>query len=222
MLESNPAPIITLVEQQKKRSNRYNIYINDEYSFAVHEDVLVKHRLTKGQEIDKEQLLIILKSEEHQQAYLHAIRYIMRKARAQHEIEKRLLEKEFEQEIINEVIIKLKSQNLIDDQDFATRLTEHRIQSQKKGRKWVQQELVQKGVSKENVQHALDQIDEEEERRLAYELGKKRWIRQKGTTQEKRRKIGSFLLRRGYTNYLVNQVLRELQGEDFEEDEQYL
>ena len=36
------------VEKQKQGRYRYNIFLNEEFAFSVHEDILVKHRLIKG------------------------------------------------------------------------------------------------------------------------------------------------------------------------------
>lgn len=214
-----PTPsIITLVEQQKRRSRRYNIYLNDDYAFSIHEDVLVKHRLFKGEEVHADHLQQILKDEEQQKVFSQALRFITRKPRAMKEIEKKLLEKGYELEIINTVLQKLIQQKYINDQEFAATLTNYRIRSQKKGRRWVKQELIQKGLSKDHVEQAMAQIDSDTEYNFAYEIAKKRWDRQNGEDMEKRRKVGGFLLRRGYTNETVNRVLRKLQGNDMEDE----
>ena len=39
---------ITKIEVQKKKQNRFNIYINDEFAFGVDEATLLKFSLTKG------------------------------------------------------------------------------------------------------------------------------------------------------------------------------
>ncbi len=204
---------ITSVERQPKNRHRYNIFIDGVYAFSVHEEVLIKHRLLKGERIDADTIRSVLEEEEQQQAYLHAIQYIGRKPRAEKEVTVCLRRKGFAPQLIERVVRKLKEQKYIDDAQFAKLWTDHRIYSHKKGRKWVQQELLLKGVSKERVQDALRQIDEDEEFRCAYELAAKRWTRQDAAQPERSRKVAAFLLRRGYPHSMVSRIIRQLRAE---------
>ena len=45
-------PIITKITTQTKRTDRYNIFIDEKYAFSVAEEVLLKFQLKKGKEID--------------------------------------------------------------------------------------------------------------------------------------------------------------------------
>lgn len=101
--------------------------------------------------------------------------------------------------------------------------TENRIISQRKGRNVVKQELQQKGLSREHIQEAIGTIDPEEEYQSAYQLAKKKWLHSTGSGLERKRKIGSFLLRRGFTNAVVSKALQQIineAGEKVESDEE--
>ena len=50
--------LITSIEKQKKSRFRYNIFLNEQFAFSVHEDMLVKHRLLKGQYINAASCLL--------------------------------------------------------------------------------------------------------------------------------------------------------------------
>lgn len=211
--------MITLIEQQKRRKNRYNIFLNHEYAFSIHEDVLVKHRLSKGLQIDEGRLSQLIHDEEQQNAFLQAIRFISHKPRSKKEIENKLSQNGYEEEIIQVVMHKLMEQKYVDDQEYAKALTEYRIHSQKKGRRWIMQELVHKGIPKSFADQAIEQINEETEYQLAYELGSKRWERQTGSLLDRKRKVAGFLLRRGYTNDLVNRVISKLQANSMNDED---
>ena len=45
---------ITKIEVQKKKQNRFNIYLNNEFAFGVDEDTLLKFGLTKGTELTQD------------------------------------------------------------------------------------------------------------------------------------------------------------------------
>jgi regulatory protein len=211
--------IITRVEKQKKYKHRYHIFINEEYAFSVHEDTMIKHRLFKGELIQPDRMLHILQDEERHKAYSKAMRMIGRRPHSTQEIKRKLKEQAFEDDIIGWTLDKLKQQNYLNDEDFAKVLTENRIYSQHKGRNYVRQELQQRGVSRELIQEAMNHINPEEEYHGALTLAQKKWKLTNGSTLDKRRKTLTFLMRKGYTGSVVNQVMQEV-ANGFEDDEE--
>ncbi|ANE48972.1 hypothetical protein SY83_16410 [Paenibacillus swuensis] len=212
---------ITTVERQKRSKHRYNIHVGGTYAFSVHEDIMIKHRLIKGEKIDKEQLEVILQDEERESAYIQAVRFLSFSPRTVKELRMKLKEKGYEQDPTDFAIDKLKAQKYVDDKTLAKQLTEQRIYSQKKGRKLVSQELAFKGVPKEDIQSALDQVDTDRELASAMELGLKRWRGMSGETMDKKRKLSGFLLRRGYAYDQVHAVLKACvagENEELEDD----
>ena len=83
--KSDSALVITKVQAQKAK-NRFNIYINDEYSFAVDDSILVKHRLIKGKELDNETIEVLKVKGELSKAYQAALHYLNYKMRTEKEI----------------------------------------------------------------------------------------------------------------------------------------
>ena len=45
-------PLITKITRQKNNPERYNIYIEDNYAFAVDESLLVKYQLSKDKVLE--------------------------------------------------------------------------------------------------------------------------------------------------------------------------
>lgn len=215
--------LITKVERQKGNKHRYNIFLDEEYAFSVHEDIMVKHRLIKGESVERARIETIVRDDERHQAYLEGIRYIGRRPRSQKEVKLHLKEKGYEPEQIDEVVDRLQSERYLDDGSFAKLWTEHRIISQRKGRRWVEMELTQKGVDDGDIAAAFREIDPEEEFAGAWELGLKKWRITGGEGLERKRKVMAFLMRRGYSNELVNRVIRKLsQGKmDYPDTEEF-
>jgi regulatory protein len=213
--------IITKVEKQKRNKYRYNLFINEEYAFSVHEDTMIKHRLFKGEQIQTERMQQILHDEEQHKVYSKALRMIGRRPHSIQEMKRKLKEQGFEADIIGSALETLQQQNYINDEHFAKALTESRINYQRKGRNYVRQELQQRGVSRELIQGAMDQINPEEEYEGALTLAKKKWNLTSGTNQDKRRKTLSYLMRRGFTGAVVSKVLQEV-GNGYEEEDEGL
>ncbi|AEI44260.1 regulatory protein RecX [Paenibacillus mucilaginosus] len=203
--------IITKVEQQKRTKNRYNIYINEAFALSVHEDVLIRHHLLKGAEVDTETLVRILSEEEKNRAYLDAVRLLSSRLRSVHEIRSRLKLKGYGPELITGTVDRLRREGYLNDAEFAQMLTKQRIVSQKKGRHFIKQELQQKGIAKEEIQEAIAQVDEETEYEMARQLAEKRYAGEMRKDPLKaRRKIAGFLQRRGYPGSVVSRVLSGL------------
>jgi regulatory protein len=200
--------VITKIEQQKGNKRRYNVYVNDDYAFAVHEDILIKHRLLKGVFVTNEQMAVVLKDEEQNDAYLKAVRFLGFRPRTRKEVRQRLQQEGYEEGLIDETLQRLANERYLDDKEFAKMWTEHRIHSQKKGKALIRQELLQRGVDREHVQEALQHIDREEELQSAVEIGAKKWRQTSGETFDRKRKTAAFLMRRGYSGEVVQQALR--------------
>ncbi|MEC0265193.1 regulatory protein RecX [Paenibacillus anseongense] len=216
--EEQQMSIITLVEKQKRGKHRYNIFLNEEYAFSVHEDILIKHRLVKGESVDLQDMERIIQDEEQNNAYMKALRAIGRRPHSSSELKRKLKESGYEPPIIEWVIEKLAAQNYLNDEEFAKMWTDSRIISQKKGRNLVRQELQQKGIDKELVKHAMENINQEDEIAGAMKLAQTKWKQTSGELFDKKRKTAAFLMRRGYTGAVVTKVLGQLSSEPSEDD----
>lgn len=211
--EVGQSGVITKIERQKGRNKRYNIYINDHYALSVHEDVLIKHQLHKGQVLSEQEWQQLSEDDVKQRAYLQAIRYLNYRARTSKQLEQKLLDQHYEPHIVEAVIALLKDQKYVDDDQYAHLLAEQRLKSQHRGKRWVRQELAAKGLSNDQIEQAVAHVDEDMERALAYDIALKRWQRMNDVELHvKKRRINDFLLRRGYSYSIVNDVLRKLAG----------
>jgi regulatory protein len=206
--------MITRVEQQKRHKHRYNIHVNGEYAFAVHEDIVVKYRLLKDSVITEPFINEVIYEEERHGAFLIALRYIGRSMRSKKEVCTKLASKGYEEDIISSVLHKLITEKLVDDHEYATTLTRQRMRLNKKGPLWIRRELIQKGISKPEIQFALAQFDERDEFEQALALAIKRWELQTGDEVTKLRKIMNLLLRRGYTVDIARKVLSKLNNSE--------
>ncbi|MHA6529179.1 regulatory protein RecX [Paenibacillus sp. BAC0078] len=211
---------ITRVERQKKSDHRYIIHFGA-YNMTVHEDVMIKYRMITGNSFMKADLEEIVVADERQRAYVEGLRYLERKPRTAQEMERRLREKEIGETIIAEVLQRLQQERFLDDPLYAKQWAEQRITNQRKGKLWIRQELREKGIDKTLISEALENITPEQELESALQTGRKKWSLIRGDVNDKRRKTGAFLMRRGFSGDMVRQVLNILrEEEDFEGEEE--
>jgi regulatory protein len=202
--------IITMVEEQKRSKHRYNIYINEEYAFSVHEDLIVKFRLLKGTVVTEALREEMMSEEEFQAAYRTALKYIGRAMKTAKEVKDKLKLKGYEEDIVSKVVALMNEERFIDDDFYASALAKQRLHSNKKGPLWIKRELSQKGVSKSLVEQALTQFDAEDEKLQASALALKRWPQTKGEWPARVHKISSLLHRRGFTSEAVRYAIDQL------------
>jgi regulatory protein len=205
--------VITKIERQKRAKDRYNLYIEEQYVFSIHEDVLIKYSLAKGTAIDEKELKAIVDAQDKQQAYLDAIRLLSFRLRSEHELKARLRQKNYELPTIEDTLDRLRREQYIDDSLFAEQLTQQRIHSAKKGRNWIKQELQQKGLKSEHITSAIGQIDEQMEYSNAYNLIYKKYgssLKPDSDVQNIKRKAYALLQRRGYSSSVTSRAVREL------------
>lgn len=215
-IESFPEDVdleITSVQLMKRPKYRYVISFG-RYSLEVHEDVMIKYRMIKGTVFNKAELIEIVVADEKERVYSDALQYLSRKPRTGYEISVRLREKGWGEDIVNDVLNRLSEEGLVNDALYAQEWAGQRVKSRGKGKLWVRQELRQKGVSKPLIEEALVGVSEEDEYDSALQLGSKKWNSTSGEYIDKKRKVGAFLMRRGFSGGLVSRVLRELADND--------
>ncbi len=212
---------ITAIEPQKRDPNRVNIHLDGNYAFGLAR--ITAAWLKVGQELSEEKIASLQAEDDRERAYQQAMLFLSYRARSESEIRQNLSKHEFPQEVIEQVIERLRENKLADDRQFARAWVENRNTFRPRSRRALQMELRQKGLSKEAAQSALEGLDEEA---LAYEAGLKKARRlQSKEWSEFRKKLSEHLARRGFPYSVIASVVSRIWNEthteqkfDFEEE----
>jgi regulatory protein len=202
-LQAGEQAVILAVETHPKQPGMYRLAVrlpdkSGEKLLTVHEDTLVSMRLLKGRRLTHEEWEELLKEEALEEAYRAALAILERKARTVRELTEAMKRKGFSQDAIAGSIRRLKQRRLLDDAAYARRFAEQRVAMQRKGSRLVRQELLQRGISREEADQALQALDSGVEQETALALARKKWPGIKGEPREKRMKLIAFLVRRGF------------------------
>ena len=105
----------------------------------------------------------------------------------------------------------------MNDQEFALAWATSRHNHKKISKRVIATELRQKGVTQEEINHALDSIDDDAEYQSAFELAMKKYSTMSRLEPEVQiRRIQSLLQRKGFGFPVIARVMRELGiGTDF-------
>ncbi len=208
--------IVTGIERQKRHPDRVNLYLDGEFAFGLHREVLLRAGLRKGDELSPEALEAIKGREEYCLARQNALRLISYRMRSERELRSRLLEKEFEPRTIDRVIEDLRGIGMLDDAAFARAFIHDARMRRPTGRRLLTKQLRLRGVTRTVLDEALGESAEagdEESMALAAAKNYLRRSRRPGTAQERqqlRRRTAGFLERRGFEWSLISTVLRKL------------
>ncbi len=146
-----------------------------------------------------------------------ALNLLTFRARTEKEVEKRLKERGYPQEIIEEIIEKLIKLKYLDDKSYADDFIRNRV---KYGTRKLKIDLRQKGIDNEMVQECLDEcLDAETEfaRALCEAQKALKTIRPPYDRLVINRLRGR-LARRGFTGDVINQVMNEIKLLDIDDE----
>lgn len=205
---------ITAIEPQKRRGNRRSIYVDGEFFAGVDEGIVLELGLKVGQQVDAERLAEVLHTEEVRRARESALTLLDYRARSRKELERRLLQKGYSEDIVAEVLTRLENVDLVNDERFAMDWVAGRLAYRPTGKSRMLWDLRSKGVPPEIVDEALAQVDEEQEYEMALDLAEKKLGGARLKDIETKRKLMGFLQRRGFRWDVVSRVLERLAPED--------
>ncbi len=202
--------IISAVEPQKKKKDRYNIYAGGDYICSLGAESIVVFGIKEGAEIDIENLRNAVDADNTQYAFDSAVNLLSFKMRTKKEIRDKLLLKKIDGEAVEKAIKKLESYGYIDDKKYAELFVESAVSEARYGKKVVEYKLKQKGIDEGNIEKAMEKFSEDKERETAsgYYLTLK--AKYAGEEAMKRRsKIYSNMARRGFTYDIINSLITE-------------
>ncbi len=148
---------VTRLETQKKNPQRLNVYLDGEFAFGISR--AAAPWLSEGDQLSQEKVQNLKRSDLLESAYQRALNYLSYRDRSEQEIRKNLVKKEIPEEIIQEVLDKLRQSTLVNDRAFARNWIENRSQFKPRGKKALSVELRQKGVAREIIEEELEGLE---------------------------------------------------------------
>lgn len=191
---------ITKIERQKKRSNRYNIFLDGEFAFGLYDDTILKYGLRTNDEIGDEKINEMRKADEYIFGKNVAYKFLSYRQRSEKEIRTKLKEKKIQTGTIEKVIEYFKELKYLNDEIFSKTYLQNQLINKPAGKRLLKMKMLEKGISKETADKVLKENYTEEEElssaKLLLTKYKKR-IKQKDEREIKRRCF-QYLISRGF------------------------
>lgn len=191
---------ITKIERQKKRSNRYNIFLDGEFAFGLYDDTILKYGLRTNDELDEDKIKEMREADEYIFGKNVAYKFLSYRQRSEKEIRTKLKEKKIQLETIEKIINYFKDLKYLDDEVFSKTYLQSQLINKPAGKRLLKMKMLEKGISKETADKVLkDNFSEEEELSSAKLLLTKYKKRiKKKDEREIMRKCFQYLVSRGF------------------------
>ena len=221
MDESSDPPLhegeVTKLEVQKNNPDRVSVFIDGEFAFGVHQDLVLTHRLSAGRTLTPDEQRAIIEDDRVAKAKSRALDYLAHKPRTETEVRRKLRQKEYSEPVIESVVKRLHELGYLDDAQYAEQYVERRFASKGYGPVRIRQELRKRGIDRHLAETAVDDFLEDESTLVAArEKAEKRWprIAREDDPRKRRDKLYRYLKRRGYTYDTIRVVIDEMEAQN--------
>lgn len=226
-------------------ADKVHVFVDGKHALTVSLDVAAAERLTVGQACPPERLARLHSALEEAQVYESALNFLSYRPRSAREVEQRLRKKGHTPEQIEVAMERLREQGYVDDQAFARFWIGNRQTFSPRGPRLLRSELRQKGVPTDIVDAAMAEYQDEQAQReeqsaqVALEAGtsddepasgsddasalalarKRMRVLSNLDPVTAKRRLSSFLARRGYNYDVIAPVLQRLLSDESDEDD---
>jgi regulatory protein len=208
-------PTVTQIQEQKRRANRRNVFLDGSFAFGCNLNVIARFRLREGMSLTAEEVEQIQRGEVRQECFDAAMRYLESRLHSRSELRRKLMRKEFGPSIIDGVLDDLTRMNYLDDSRFAVAKATSAARHKSHGPRRAMMELMRAGVQSEVAKKATAAVYDDKADTLA--IAMKLAERQAGRLKRldpavAKRRLVSMLLRRGFDFEAIKPVVAKVLG----------
>ena len=197
---------VTKIEPVTKA--KYKVFLDEQFAFVLYKGELSRYKIQEDAQLSEETIKEIKKEILEKRAKLRAMHLLERMDRTEAELYAKLKRDLYPEDIIEIAMRYVKSFGYIGDKGYARRFVESRQGS--KSKLEIKMSLLQKGISKEIVSEVLEAYYDGQDESMAIQrlLDKKRFSTETATEEEKR-KIYGYLMRKGFSYEEIRRVIKE-------------
>lgn len=144
---------------KKDKSGKYKVFFNDNISYLLYDDTIIKYNLLSKKEITDKLFNEIIKYNSFFEYYNKCIKYISTKMRTDKEIEKYLLKYNVEKNIISDIISLLYERGFLNKNNYLIAFVNDQFNLTKNGPLKIKKALCDLGYSDEEIETHLNKYD---------------------------------------------------------------
>lgn len=204
---------------KKTSKGRYKLLLDNGDEVVLYEDVIVNNNLLFNKELSSDVLAGLMKQNGDVHAYQMALNYISIRLRSEREVFNYLTKKQVSEEVINQVIARLKRENYLNDFNFAKSFCNDQIILTPQGPERIKNQLLKLGVNEDVVQEVVEELDKEIIREKLSNLMEKQIRLKKGSSSMIKVKLINYFINLGYPK---DMILEEISSFNLKTDVNHL
>lgn len=196
--------MITKIAPAAKTPGRYNVFVNEEFSFSLDETQLVDSQIKKGEKMDSARYLDLKNDSDFGKNYIAALDLISRRMRSEKEIRDYGFRKKWSKNTTEKVVKRLGERGYLNDETFAKMFVNSRANLRNFSRKKMEVELIKKGINKEVREKVLTENENFDEQKSLKKMIEKKWNHYADD-----QKMIAYLARQGFNFDDIKNALRD-------------
>ena len=149
-----------IIKYEKKSSGNYLVYLDNNQSIKLNEEIILKYKLLYKKDIDEFLLKDILEDNNNYDIYNKCVKYISVRLRSINEMREYMQKKNVSPHLIDEVITKLLKNKLLDDDKFTKAFISDKLKFTTMGPYRIELELKKHNIDNAIIYKYLSTIDE--------------------------------------------------------------
>lgn len=196
-------------EIKKLKSGKYKIKI-DGNTIITYDDVLLENNVLTKKDIDNDVYNEIKESSSYYDAYYKTVNYITRKMRSEFEIKEYLSKMEIDNEAIKQIVDKLKTVGLINDEAYIKAYIYDSFNLSNDGPNKIKNFLLTGELNEEVIDQHISTISENEvKKKLAKIISKRINNDKKTSAYQLQQKIITDMINLGYDRNIILEIIND-------------
>ncbi len=200
---------MTVKEITAITKSRYRVVLEDDHAFVLYKGELRRYDIKQGEELSEDAYTSIVTTVLPKRARLRCLNLLKTKDYTRKQLENKLKQGGYPQDIIEDALSYAESYNYINDDRYVRDFIEYNIQT--KSRRRIENDLMNKGIGRDIINKIFDELESDgleiDEESMIHELLHKKNYNVQTATNDEKRKMFSFLYRKGFHSDIIRRVL---------------
>ena len=194
-----------------KKTNKCYLEVDNGVEIAISLDLVMEYQLSVGLSINNDLYEEIIRKHKIISAKQTVHNYVAYKPRTKYQIEQKLKDKEFDNEVIELALDFACEFGYVDDEKYAQMFVQDYLRIKSYGLQRAYFELIKRGIEKSLAENVIRQFeDKNEEWERAQKLADKKIQSIRSKPAEKRKRaLVDFLQRRGFNWDIIHRILKD-------------
>ena len=205
---------LTELRKQKGKKALYSVFIDGTFVCSLDEFSIYKHKLSVGQEVDKDYIEDIQTESMQSIAFDLCLDLLSKMLKTEHQLREYLHNKGCLPKVVNNVVDKLKEYHYINDEYYAQSFVNANMHSC--GKYKLKNELNQTGIADSIIDSALMTLDNQEE--VVHSIALK-YMKNKENTRENYAKLARHLASKGFEWEQINSTINKIKVQEGDDED---